>query len=320
MGNLLTLGPECGGAQVSVNRIYLIDKFIYLEFMQIAALQTLTLIAQEKSFSRTAQLRNMTLSAVSMQMKSLEDSLGVTLFDRAFRPPKLTPLGLQIAQDAAQITQTQAVMQARCLDTEALTGALRIGFVPSTAARILPEFLGIAAQAAPDAQLQLTTGLSEHLCAQVRDGQLDAALVTEITDATYDLHTSPLSQEEMIVAAPPDADAQNLIDLSKSLPFLHFVPSSGIGKLIARYGRDMALQPRRVTTLDSIEVIVRCVRAGLGYSLLPEPDVRRYGGDTVRVYPCAPQRLYRTISLATRDDAIAATWRPKLLEILRDSL
>ena len=285
--------------------------------MQISALETLATIDRERSFVRTAEVRNMTLSAVSMQMKALEKELGTALFDRSFRPPKLTPLGQQVARDARAISETYSVMRARCLPSGELSGALRIGFVPSTAARMLPDFLERATRAAPKARLELTTGLSENLCDDVRHGRLDAGIVTDIADATHDLHIELLRREEMVVAAPETTDARALADLAETLPFIHFVPSSGIGKLIARYSRQMDLAPRDVLTLDSIEAIVRCVRNGIGYALLPRPDVARYGGDQVRIFPCAPEPLYRDIALATREDVLAETWRPPLLELLR---
>lgn len=288
--------------------------------MQVTALETLAVIAREASFSKAAQMRNMTLSAVSMQMKSLEAELGVALFDRSFRPPKLTPLGQEVAQDARRIVEAQAVMRARCLQQGALSGSFRLGFVPSAAARILPEFLGLARRQAPQARIDLVTGLSEQLCTQLRAGQLDAAVVTDISDATFDLHCDTLVREEMVVAAPVDVAADTLGDLAERLPFMHFVPSSGIGKLIARYSRQMNLAPRQVLNLDSIEAIVRCIQVGIGYSLLPRPDVARYGGDLVRIVPCAPTPLFRDVSLATREDVLARIWRAQLLDLLRASL
>ena len=56
--------------------------------MQTLPLKTLLKIKQVQSFAMTAEHLNMTLSAVSMQMKTLEQQLGVSLFDRQFRPPQ----------------------------------------------------------------------------------------------------------------------------------------------------------------------------------------------------------------------------------------
>lgn len=288
--------------------------------MRISAFETLVAIAQHCSFSRVAAIRNMTLSAVSMQMKSLEEELGATLFDRRYRPPQLTPLGILVAQDARAIVDAYSVLKSRCVPSDQLTGTYRIGFVPSAAARILPLFLGTAAQLAPKAMLNTSTGLSENLCEQVRTGQLDAAIATEIADATVDLRRETLIREEMVVAAPLGSRAKGLAELSATHPFLHFIPSSGIGKLIAQYRDQMQLKSKEVIILDSIEAIVNCIKNGIGYALLPKADVLRYGSDQVLVLPCEPQQLFRNISLVTREDALTEIWRPKLKTLLEASI
>ena len=288
--------------------------------MQTAALETLVTISRVGSFSRAAELRNMTLSALSMQMKALEQELDTRLFDRAFRPPRLTPVGAQVAQDALRVVEAEARLRARCAPQGQLSGTIQIGFVQSAAARILPDFLRRATKAAPDAVFRCSSALSETLCEQVRQGQLDAALVTEIAEATADLHSDPLAREEMVIVAPATRETPHLTDLPGGMRFIHFMPRSGIGRLIAQYLRDMDLETGDPIVLDSIESIVNCVRNGLGYSLLPRPDAERYGGAAVRYFSCTPAPVHRRLSLVTRSDALTDHWRPHLRDLLRQGM
>ena len=288
--------------------------------MQTAALETLVTISRVGSFSRAAELRNMTLSALSMQMKTLEQELEVSLFDRAFRPPRLTPTGAQVAQDALRVVEAEAALRARCAPHGRLTGTIQIGFVQSAAARILPDFLRRATEEAPEAVLRFTSALSETLCEQVRQGQLDAAVVTEIADATADLHSDALAREEMVIVAPAARETPHLTDLPGGMRFIHFMPRSGIGRLIAQYLRDMNLETRDPIVLDNIESIVTCVRNGLGYSLLPHPDALRYGGGSVRYFSCTPAPVFRRLSLVTRSDALTDHWRAPLRDLLRQCI
>ena len=85
--------------------------------MNIRALETLVQISQVQSFSTAAEIRNMTLSAVSMQMKALEAELDVELFDRQSRPPRLTPLGRQVAVQARAILSERDGLTMLCQDT-----------------------------------------------------------------------------------------------------------------------------------------------------------------------------------------------------------
>ena len=104
--------------------------------MQTRSLETLIRIAQVQSFSQAAELQHMTLSALSMQMKALEAELGVALFDRSFRPPKLTPLGHQVAQQARVVVGQAEALQNLCLSKDRLVGRFRLGFIQSGSVRI----------------------------------------------------------------------------------------------------------------------------------------------------------------------------------------
>lgn len=249
--------------------------------MQTRALRTLARIASVGSFATAAAQLNMTLSAVSMQMKTLEKELDASLFDRRFRPPKLTPVGRRIAQQAAELLAVEERIVDLCRNDTALVGRYRIGFVSTASVRLLPDFLANAAKRAPDALFEVEVALSESLEEKVLNGQLDAAVVTATESSARQLRTATLRAERFVFAAPRAYGATAADLLGGPFPFLEFAPDSGIGKLISAYmaahrgkGRE---DDQPTMMLDSVEAIVECVNRGLGYTILPEPDVRRYG-------------------------------------------
>lgn len=271
--------------------------------MQTHLLRTLLKISQVHSFALAAEHLNMTLSAVSMQMKSLEEQLDVSLFDRKFRPPKLTPLGLAVAEKAQSVVDAEQKLLELCLPHDHLTGRYRIGFVSTASARMLPRFLTNALRRAPDARFDFETGLSEQLEEKVLTGQLDAAIVT-VTGQTDDrLKTDILLEERLVFAAPKSLGPLGLKALMLVAPFLHFMPSTGIGKLIAeelaRSG-DGIMHSKLV--LDSVEAIMECVKAGVGFTLLPEPDVRRLANDDVVIMEVDGDGLQRQVAMVTMPD------------------
>lgn len=266
--------------------------------MQTRSLQTLVSIARLGSFAATAEALNMTLSAVSMQMKALEAELDAPLFDRAHRPPQLTPLGRAVCAQAQQMLQQEAALQALCRDTGALVGRFRIGFVATASIRLLPGFLTRAGAEAPQARFDIETGVSEALQARVRAGLLDAAVVTEDQSPPPGLRYDRLRQEPMVVAHPK-AMPGDLAGLFARLPFLHFQANSGIGKLIADHVAPYRDEGSRVIYLDAVEAIMGCVNEGVGFTLLPEPDVQRSIGPDTRMTPQAAPGLTRALALAT---------------------
>ena len=271
--------------------------------MQIRALQTLAVVRDIGSFREAAERLNMTLSAVSMQMKTLETELGVALFDRTFRPPKLTPQGMLLAEHATEMVRHHAEVLALCSGEASLAGIYRLGFVGTASVRLLPAFLERAGVDTPEAQFRIETGLSETLARKVRQGELDAAVVTQV-DADADMRFAPLRTEELVFALPRSAGDWTMAACASALTFIQFTPDTGIGRLVARFLRDADLQPKDLLVLDGVEPVMECVAAGLGFTALPKPDVQRYGGSSVAVRPMADPPVTRTLGLISRADTL----------------
>ncbi len=272
--------------------------------MQTRALKTLLEIDRVGSFASAAEHLNMTLSAVSMQMKALEAELGVGLFDRAYRPPKLTPVGRAVAAAAGQVVGAEDALLTACRPSGKLSGVFRIGFVPTASIRLLPGFLRAARDQAPDARFDIETGLSDALEDRLLSGRLDYAVVTASQMPAPGLTARLLREEPLVYVAPAAYAELHPNALFATLPFFHFLSQSGIGKLIARHVADHKGAMRNSIFLDSVEAIMECVNAGLGFTILPEPDIRRHvGAQSQVVDPTAPVLTRRLILASTAKGA-----------------
>jgi DNA-binding transcriptional LysR family regulator len=284
--------------------------------MQTRALRSLVGISKVGSFVRAAEQMHMTLSALSMQMKSLEAELGVALFDRTVRPPRLTPVGRAVVAEAIPLLQREDRLVEACRSNDALVGRFRIGFVTTAAVRLLPPFLKNAKALAPQAVFEFETGLSKALQDRVVQGQVDAAVVTDADGLPDALLASLIREEPFVFAAHRDLMAEGLEGLLKHHAFFHFMPDTGIGKLIAsdmsRYDRPAGA---RTIVLDNLEAIMGCVTSGLGFTLLPEPDVTRYRTEAL-VIVTPPERLRRRLVLATLRDGVLARHAEALVALL----
>lgn len=274
--------------------------------MQTRALRTLVKISQVGSFVQAADQLGITLSALSMQMKALEVELGVALFDRAVRPPRLTPVGLSVVDEAVALLDREDSLLAICRPSDDLVGQFKLGFVTTAAVRVLPKFLQNAQAMAPRATFELETGLSAVLQNRVLTGQIDAAVVTNADGLPVELSTHHLRREPFVFAAHKTLLAGGLTGLMEQQTFFHFMPDTGIGKLIAGAMADQS-RPKDAKTivLDNLEAIMECVSGGLGFTLLPVSDVTRYLTDDVETLD-APGRLHRNLVLAVlRGGALA---------------
>ena len=289
--------------------------------MQTRSLQTLTRIAKVRSFAQAAGQLNMTLPAVSMQMKSLEQELGVSLFNRAFRPPKLTPLGHTIAGHAAMLLSAEDELLNVCSSSIPLLGHFSIGFVTTTSVRLLPGFLKNAAIQTPQAHFDFETGLSETLAEKVIQGQLDAAIITASGLPNPDLNYTILFEDPFVFAAHKSSGHEQLPTLIKNTPFLHFMPNTGIGKLIASHmnkitPKQSSGQRPASIVLDSVEAIMECVKQKIGFTLLPRPDIERYADNDVVMFDNTDIKLNRQLVLVTTQSGHMQAQIPALKNLL----
>ena len=294
--------------------------------MNLQSLRTLVRVAECGSFTAVARASNMTLSAVSAQMKGLERELDAVLFDRRVRPPRLTPLGRTVADHAARVLAAQAAMAEACAEGDALAGHHRLGLIQSAYVRLLPRFIALTAHEAPRATFAFALGTSRDLEARVATGALDAAVLTAGEPAgkmAPALATHVLREEPMGFALPladvtgplaevggpladmdglladaegPDAAAAALERAHAARTFFHFTPSTGIGALVADHLRREGIAPRKVVVLDSLEAAVACTAAGVGYTLLPVSDLRRYGAGRIAVARLDTPRMVRRLA------------------------
>mgnify|MGYP005989739383 CR=1 FL=1 len=283
--------------------------------MQTRALETLVRISQVNSFTEAAALQNMTLPALSMQMKALEAELAAVLFDRGFRPPRLTPLGRLVAEQAQEVIAQAQSINNICRPSESLIGHFRLGFIQSASVRILPTFIQTAQSTAQGATFQFSTGLSETLIGKVMANQLDAAVVTQVGSSDKFLRYDEITSEDLALAVPAAFSSTAIADLPDLLTFIHFMPTTGIGRLIASRVGNLPKKPQRTLVLDGIESAVECVKRGLGYTILPLRDMNRYVDENVYVHPAGPSRIKRKLALVTRQDQQSETWRAQLLAV-----
>lgn len=266
--------------------------------MNLNILRTLAAVADIGSFAETAQRLNMTLSAVSMQMKTLEATLNAPLFDRAYRPPQLTPLGRRVAQRARTVLAAYDSLQALCQSPDIVKGDFRIGFVPTSSVRLLPGFLARARERFPQAHFSIETGLSDDLLARLRAGMLDLAVLTGGVDIPRTVRTIPISHEELVFCLPPHAANWSIADCMVRISFIHFMPQTGIGRLIAQQLDRMDVSPSDVIVLDRVDAVAECVRAGVGFSILPKPDIERFAKGEIVLRSMAPKPVTRDLVLA----------------------
>ncbi len=141
--------------------------------MELRNLITFVRIAEVKNFSKSAQLLGYSQSAVTMQIKQLEQELGKQLFERIGKQVKLTQAGERLLPYALDILNTAQKAQSMVRENEQITGHLHIGTCESYVIGVLPQVLTAFQQQCPNVEVQVQTGLTTDLFHRLRQNDID---------------------------------------------------------------------------------------------------------------------------------------------------
>ena len=170
--------------------------------MNLRDLKYLVALAEHKHFGRAAAACFVSQPTLSTQIKKLEEELGVPLVERAPRKVMLTPTGREAAARArgivAEVEQLREAAR-RSRDPEA--GTVRLGIFPTLGPYLLPHVVPAIRARFPQLELLLVEEKSDVLLTQLRNGQLDAALLA-LPLHDEQLHTEFLFEEPFVLAAP----------------------------------------------------------------------------------------------------------------------
>jgi DNA-binding transcriptional LysR family regulator len=264
--------------------------------MSIRDLRTFLAIAEGGSFAAAARAVRRTQSAITVQMRSLEEELGLVLFDRSKRPPALSEAGRALIPRAAEVVRAYDRLFQEA-GRSAVEGHLRLGVVPGVITGVLPRALVALRAKYPAMHVELAMGLSKDLVERVYRGTVDAAIVSDLLEGGSGLQWQPFAREPLVLIAPMDAPGRKAEDLVSAYPFIRYTRQAWVGQLIDRFLKERGLRVTEAMTLDTLEAITAMVHHGLGVSIVP----LRAGGDPlplpVRVLAFSGPAAYRVVGL-----------------------
>ncbi len=138
-------------------------------------LRAFVAVAEAEGFSAAAGLLNRTQSAVSLQIKRLEDRVGAPLFHRTSRTVALTEKGTRLLPFARRILHLEEQALA-AVAPEPAREVIRFGLTEEHATAYLPQILDVMARTHPDAQIRIFCGISSDLVEDFAAGELDLVL------------------------------------------------------------------------------------------------------------------------------------------------
>ncbi len=243
----------------------------FIRNLTLRQLEIFVVAGRHLSFARAAEELHLTPPAVSMQLKQLEDNVGLPLFERRGRVMALTPAGELLLHHAlrvlGEIKDAEGSLQG-LLGAE--TGRITVGMV-STAKYFMPRLLAGFARTHPGVDVQFVVGNREMLLQKLQDNEVDLG-VTGRLPVEIDAQAEPIATHPYVVIAPPDHRLRKVrgIELAqlRDDTFLLREEGSGSRRVAEEMFERRKFTPTRTMSMGSNETIKQAAMAGLGISLL----------------------------------------------------
>jgi len=273
--------------------------------LTLVQLQTFRRLARLGSFTRTAEELYLTQSAVTQQMRALQDHFETPLFDLVGRRPVLTDAGAFLAERSAEILDATESLEREMREfAAARAGTLAIGASVTIGTYALPKQLAAFARCVPGVELRLSVANTTETCAALRARRIAVGLVEGYIEDD-DLTFVPYANDRMRLIVPARghrfSNRRNiaLADL-RGERFVVREAGSGTRMLaedvLVRAGIDVDV----ALEMSSNEGVARAVEAGLGIAILSHLTVERdVAAGLVRAVAIRDANLARKFSIVT---------------------
>lgn len=290
--------------------------------MTITQLEYILAVDTHKNFAKAAETCFVTQPTLSMQIKKIEEELGVLIFDRSKKPVITTEIGLQVIQQA-RITVQEAYRIKEIIqnEKEEIKGELKIGIIPTLSPYLLPLFVTEFINEHTEVNLVFEELMSEDIIAKLSTDQLDVGiLVTPLNRKSiieiplfyeafflYMSTSHPLSAKSKV--SMKDLDINDMWLLKEGHCFR--------AQALNICQEEKLKKPRLNFESGSLETLRRIVETHYGYTLLPElaqRDLNESRQKYIRNF--SDPKPVREVSLVTHRSFM----KRKLIELLKDQI
>ena len=241
--------------------------------MDVRQLDMFRAVAEERSFTRAAERLHVSQSAISRQVKLLEDELGGRLLYRGGKGATLTPPGELLLRLANRVHRDMQDVVGQIAETHGLLrGSLTIAGGMTVCMHVLPRVLKQYRRLYKGVDLRVVSGPTESLLRLLRAHEVDLALLT-LPLAERDMEVVPVLREEMVVVTAPGHPLARLRSVDAPaiarFPLILYEAGSNSRRVQDRLFAEAAVPVKVAMETENVEIIKAMVGAGLGITLIP---------------------------------------------------
>jgi DNA-binding transcriptional LysR family regulator len=239
--------------------------------LTLRQLDILEAVARCGSFSRASAELHLTQPAVSMQIKQLEESLGMPLFEHMGKRIHLTEAGRETLEASRAVSRQLANLEHALADLQGLKGGSLTVSVASSASYLAARLIAAFRQAHPEVRVSLNAVNRETLLQHLAENSVDLVLMGRPPEG-IDLEAQPFLDNPLVVIAAPShplAGVKNIpLQRLAEEPFVGREPGSGTRIAVEKFFEANGLTLKVAMEMNKNEAIKQAVEAGLGVGVV----------------------------------------------------
>lgn len=272
--------------------------------MDITELRYFVAVAEAGSMTVAARRCHVSQPSLSAQIRKLEESVGVRLFDRHGKGAALTEAGELLLPRARRVlTELGAIETGLRQDAAAGRGRLVVGAIPTIAPYLLPRAIERTRADFPECTIQTTEDYTERLIDLLVDNRLDVAVVSLPVEHAL-IEVEAIGYEPLVVALPagdPLARSERIgLSELRRQSMIILNEANCLGQQVSAYCRAKGMDGQIVCEAAQLITVLELVRQGAGVALVPELAARAGHVKGVVFRPTAKADAKRPIALARR--------------------
>src|SRR5262249_2031892 len=290
--------------------------------MDLETLKVFCDVVETRSFSVAASQNFVTQSAVSQQIRTLEERYGRRLLERTRGNVQLTPAGEVLYQVSKEIVQRYQDMEARLqVIAQRVAGTVRVATVHSIGLYELSAQIKRYLKAYPQVHLHLEYSRSSKIYEDALRGQIDLGVVA-YPSRRPQITVLPFREDRLVLACPPNhplarhrqvsirkLQGEQLVGYERDIP-----TRRETDRMLRRYG----VEVRYVMELDNVETMKRVIEIGAGIAILPEPAVGpEVKAKSLAAVQLSDEHFLRPLGIIHRQGKHFSPATAKFIEFLR---
>ncbi len=291
--------------------------------MQIESLKVFCDLAETQSFTKAAQLNEVTQSAVSQQISSLERLFKALLIERSKKRFRLTKEGHVLYDYSKQVIATYDSLHDKLKETKDLiSGTIRVATIYSIGLHDLPPYLKRFLKSYPTVNVHVEYRRANQVYDDVIGNVVDLGLVAYPARDSK-LEIVPLRKDTLVLICSP----QNPLAANKSIQlkaisghkFISFEPDIPTRKAIDKILKEHGVQVQHAMEFDNIETVKRAVEIDAGVAIVPQGTVvQEIHKGTLAQLTLEDGEFYRPLAALFKRSKVLSPAMKQFLSVLKD--